>query len=614
MAEELLTIKKIKVGSEQYAIDAAKLNGKSYEDLVALVQGAIGTFVIPVSNEEVSGYNDVVNSTESVITTTKSILNALTNSTDVYKVGDIILMEAESLDGTKVFDRWVSAVGTGDDPTITLAVLETQVAKHHHTITSTTGDVVTGVTETATTNAIPTVGAPVTVLTGETGDVITSVEYDETGDYNFELSSEEGEGSVGHSHTVDAHSHSVSLTPSDLVNETIDAYTELTTDTLSLHTHTTTTVAGAHSDAAALTFATGGGSTETFVKTLKDSQSTTGEESLTTDSNADGLTTSAQKGDDTVGDVVKTTTTGSHTHSVSGESTSDVVTGVTLADTVVTSVDFTYVAPTVQATVATGVTSTTADVISTVDVTPTSANFVNGWSVDDEGVLSLTGADALTGVTANTTTATVLNSVTATTASQTAGSASLEKTTASQSSTSGKVSFACTTDAAGDHAHGFSHTHAIPAHTHSIVAHSHTYNKSVTDATGIAYTSLTTDSYVPHTHTNATVIADMTDGSEVTFVNGGSKATVVKDLKATAQTFTTTSDSANTDTKYVKISGNITFPGLTLGKKTLSTTTVTPAVAGTEKALASISVTTDKFVKTVSDKTSVNIGGEPTTK
>ena len=125
---------------------------------------------------------------------------------------------------------------------------------------------------------------------------------------------------------------------------------------------------------------------------------------------------------------------------------------------------------------------------------------------------------------------------------------------------------------------------------------------------------MTTDSYVPHTHTNATVIADMTDGSEVTFVNGGSKATVVKDLKATAQTFTTTSDSASTDTKYVKLSGNITFPGLTLGKKTLSTTTVTPAVAGTEKALASISVTTDKFVKAVSDKTSVNIGGEPTTK
>jgi alkaline phosphatase len=134
--------------------------------------------------------------------------------------------------------------------------------------------------------------------------------------------------------------------------------------------------------------------------------------------------------------------------------------------------------------------------------------------------------------------------------------------------------------------------------------------KSVTDATGIAYTSLNTSSYTPHSHGSVSVIANATNGSEFTYVTGGSKTSVVVDLKGDSQSFTTTSSSATTDTKYVRLTGDITFPGLTVSTKTLSTTTVTPAVAGTEKPLASISFTTGDFVTNVSDKTSVNVGGD----
>ena len=94
------------------------------------------------------------------------------------------------------------------------------------------------------------------------------------------------------------------------------------------------------------------------------------------------------------------------------------------------------------------------------------------------------------------------------------------------------------------------------------------------------------------------------------YVTGGTTSSVVKDLKGVNQSYTTTDATPKTDTKYVKLSGDIIFPGLTLGTKTLSTTTVTPAVAGTEKATASITFTSDDFIQSVSDKTSVNIGGD----
>ena len=108
------------------------------------------------------------------------------------------------------------------------------------------------------------------------------------------------------------------------------------------------------------------------------------------------------------------------------------------------------------------------------------------------------------------------------------------------------------------------------------------------------------------------VIVCVCDGnSAFEYYYGGSKTSVVKDLKDTEHTYTSTSKGLTTDTKYVKLSGEITFPGLISTPTTLSTTTIAPAVAGTEKPIASILFTTGTFVKSVDAKTSVNIGGEP---
>lgn len=604
----LNTIKKIRTTAGDHLIDATFLGGYTFDDIRGMVQGVAGTYVIPTTNSNKDGYDDVVKSTESTQLTTKSILNGLTGYTESYKIGDIILME-ELSDGIKVFDRWISAI---DGDNITLAVLETQVATHHHTIDVNKGAALTGVSKTVTTlNAIPTVGAAVTVLDGnDAPTVITSVEHDNNGGHNFVLSSESGDGSVSHSHTVESHNHSIRFTPNDLVNSNVDVYTSLSTDKYTPHTHTTTSVAGLPSDDDVLTYATGGGSTDTFVKTLKDSQLTTGGASSTTDDNTVGLSTSAQKSTDTVGNDIKTTSVSSHTHSTEVETEVDVVTDVTLATNVISTVSLDYVAPTVQEDVMVDIECTSANVLSSATVTPTSSSFMNGCSVDENGVLSFSNGSALTDVNIDTTNTSVVSGVTAVTAEQTAGSASLIKTTSSQSFKSSKVKSTGSTSANGEHSHGFSHTHAIPAHSHTMASHAHTYNKSVVDVTGSAYTSLSTGSYTPHTHESVNVIANATAGTEFTYVTGGTTSSVVKDLKGVNQSYTTTDATPKTDTKYVKLSGDIIFPGLTLGTKTLSTTTVTPAVAGTEKPLTSITFTSDDFITSVSDKTSVNIGGD----
>lgn len=607
---DIKIIRQINTGTETYDISAKYLSGTSgdytFEQIQGMIQGAAGTFVVKTANSDKEGYDAVVNSTESTLTTTKTILDGLTGATEIYKLGDIVLMEAMS-DGEKIFDRWISNI---DGENITLAVLETQVAKHHHTITATTGSVLTGASTSNTTSVIPTVGNPVSVISGDDAPsvVVTSVEHDDNGTHSLVLSDvsepTEGDGSVGHSHTIDSHDHSVSFTPNTLVSSNVDVYTSLTTDSYTPHTHNTTSVAGAHKDSDTLTYATGGGSTDTFVKTLKDVESTTGEESLTTASNTDGLST------DNIGDDVVTSDVSAHTHTVSIETTSDIITDATIADSVITSVSFDYVAPTVQETVVTGVSHTSADVLSSVSATPTSASFLNGCSVNESGVLSFGVASALTDVSISSETATVVGEVSSTTSSQSAGSASMTTSSSSQSVTSGKVSLTGTTSADGAHTHGFSHTHAIPSHTHTIASHSHTYYKSSTDVTGTAYTSLSTGNYTTHTHENVTVISDMTDVDAITFVTDGSKTSVVKDLLDSEQTYTTTSVSVGTDTKYVKLSGDIIFPGLSVGTKSISTTTVTPAVAGTETALASITFTSGDVVVSLSDKTSTNIGGD----
>ena len=139
--------------------------------------------------------------------------------------------------------------------------------------------------------------------------------------------------------------------------------------------------------------------------------------------------------------------------------------------------------------------------------------------------------------------------------------------------------------------------------------------KTVASTTGTAYTSLTTSSHIPHTHTNANVAATASNGSSFKYLTGGSTTDVVRNLKDADQSYTSTNSTPGTDTKYYKLTGEITFPGFSLGKRTLSTTTVTPAVAGTEKPIKSITYgSSSNFVTDVtvnnSGKTSTNIGGE----
>jgi hypothetical protein len=613
---DLVTIKKIRTAAGDHLIDATYLGGHTFEQIESMVHGGVETYVIPSSKSSVSGYTTIVDSTESTLTTTKTVLDSLTDgqANGGYKLGDVILMEATS-DGKKVFDRWVSKV---EGENITLAVLETQVAKHHHTVSVTTSKAkaLTSATPTSTDNAIPTVGSAVTVLTGTSGEVITSVVHDDKGGHNLAIATATSTDGIGHSHTVKAHSHTVKFTPSTLVSENVAAYTSLTSANHTPHTHTNATVAGAHVDASKFTYATGGGSTDTFIKTLTDSSSTTntGGRELTTNANTAGLTTSTQASTDTVGSTVLTLSNGAHTHTVTTTTTSDVVTSVSLAGNVTTSAKLNYTAPTVQASVVTAVTYTSAKVVYSASLTGTTT-FMSTWSanVDDSGVLSFATSTASVGISAPT--KTMASTITVTTKSQSAGSASLTVTSATQTYTSGKVGASGNAASAGAHQHGFSHTHAIPSHTHGVASHTHTYVKTVASTTGSAYTSLSTSSYTPHTHTNTTVAGAHSNGSPFKYLTGGSTTDVVRNLKDVEQSYTSTTSTPGTDAKYYKLSGDITYPGLTLGKKTLSTTTVTPAVAGTEKPIKSITYgSSSNFITGVtvdnSGKTSTNIGGE----
>lgn len=615
MADKLVTIKKIRTAAGDHEIDAKLWDGHSFSEITNLVHGVVDTYVIPAQTTGTSDYKAIVESSAAQVTTTVSKLGALTGTPaeqwDKFGVGDIILMGATS-DGTVNFDRWISSV-SGDS--ITLDVLETQVATHHHTINSNTGSAYVGQNPTYTTNAIPTVGGPVKVLAGKDADltVMTSVEYDEDGTHTLELSSDSGDGSVSHSHTVDSHSHAISFNPNDLVKDTADVYTTLSKGTYVPFNASKIDVAGAHTDDNTLTYATGNGNTDTFVKDLKDVDATTGGQQLTTGTNADGLTTSAQTSGDSVGDEVKTTSAPTHTHTVSAVTTSDVVTSVTLAEKVITGIE--YSAPSVQIDVVTEVTSTDVDVISKVNPKTSSVITSAEWlcEVNEDGILSFDWSKNTGTVVASieTETASVSSNVFGKTEKQSAGS--LKSTDFEQTCESGKVTSTATTSADGSHTHGFSHTHTIPSHTHTIAAHTHTYKKSAINETGEAYNYLTTTTYTPHTHENVTVVENVVDGnSAFEYYYGGLKTSVVKDLKDTEHTYTSTSVAPATDTKYVKLSGEIKCPGLKPTYATLSTTTVTPAVAGSEKPIASIEFTSGNFVNSVDIKTSANIGGDPT--
>ena len=113
------------------------LNDK-YDELVDIAQGVIDTYVIPTG--EGTDYNNIVGSddhtTDEISVDTLLSLVVPGNPSGKFKVGDIILMEAESTDGEKAFDRWVSWV-SNDGKKVKLTVLESQVAKHHHELTIT---------------------------------------------------------------------------------------------------------------------------------------------------------------------------------------------------------------------------------------------------------------------------------------------------------------------------------------------------------------------------------------------------------------------------------------------------------------------------------------------
>ena len=596
------------------AFNADTLGGKSLTDIEGMVSGAIETYVIPVSASTASGYSTVVGATTAQVSTTAAILNGLTGTTGTtYRLGDVILMGATS-DGTKNFDRWVSNVsGSGTSAVVTLDVLETQVAKHHHTISG-SSKALTGISA-STTKQVAKVGTAVTV-TNDTGTYLTSVAYstDASNKGGYDIDIETGTSTDGHAHahSVNSHSHSIAFNPTTtLVSRTASPYTVLSTKTHATHTHAAdATVAGATSNSTSITFVSGG-SKDSFVTGIADdpTDSTTGGSGqLTTAANTAAKSTSAQSSTDTIGSTVLTVEAGTHSHSVSLATADEaVVTAATVATSVVTSVSYIFTKPSVAPTVVTGVTHTSKSVVGSASLTGTTT-FFNGCSVDDSGVLSFTSAT----VTLSTSPATVASISSVATSTQTSGSLSISAPRSSQSRTLGKLTLSGTTENAGAHQHGFSHTHAIPTHTHTIATHTHTYKKQIASGTSEAYTSLSTSSFTPHGHAaNATVAGAASTSDTITYVYGGDKTTVIRDLKnenlSGVSTGTTT---ATTGNAYLKVSASIVFPGLTVSSSKLSTTSITPAAAG-ETVLQSITFTSSSnFVAGTSVKTSTNIGGE----
>jgi hypothetical protein len=607
--------------NEIYTIDAPLWEGHRFSEVQSMVHGVVDTYVIPAQSDAADGsdYKKVVETSAAQVSIAKSNLNTLTSTTNTYKVGDIILMGATS-DGKINFDRWVSKItGTGASAIVYLDVLETQVATHHHTITTTSAKALTSITPSATNTIMATTGANTTVVTGKDSsdvtsgwDFLTSVAYGNDDEIDFTTSSTSTSTNVGHSHTISSHNHSVTIGHSNLVSSRVSAYTSLTSVNRTLHDHNSdVAVAGSTTnDSSATTIVTGGGK-NTVITSLKDSEQNTGKNTagLATGSNSSGLSTSAQTSSDSIGDIVKTKSDGSHSHTLSSAETANVITSATVAAKVITNVTAAN-NTSVASNVVTGVTYVSTKVATGAAVgNTTSASFVNKVSVDASGILSFGSASALTGVTV-TYTSTYIGSVTShSTATQSAKAPTLTLSSTTQSVSYGKVAVSGTISANGSHTHGFSHTHSIPAHTHSIASHTHTYNKSIKDGTVDAYTSLSSTSRTLHSHaTDATVAGSIkNDASPTKIITGGSRTSVVESLVAN-KAFSTTSSNPTTDTQYYDI--DIKYPGLTLKGRKFATKNITEASATTVKPIVSVGSSSDDFIKTVSRKTSKNIGGE----
>lgn len=602
-----------------YDLNAKYWDGYEVDDLMDAIHGAIDTYVIPAqTSNKTANYTEVVESTAAQVSTTKSVLVELVSTEPTnfsnFKVGDIILMGATS-DGTKVFDRWVSYVGTETDPVIKLDVLETQVATHHHKLpTPSTSSALTSVKASSRSVKIPTVGTAVNVLTSAKGTFVTSVAYSNSGSDGKVLTSESGTGSVSHKHTVNSHNHSITFKPTSLVSRNISAVYSVTSKNYTPHTHTSTTVATAATNGTAFTYVTGISQTDTFIKTLKYTSTNTGAASGNTGGSGE-LSTSTQASTDTVGDVVKTTETGTHKHTVTAATTTSVVTAATVAASVVTSVSFSFTKPTVQANVVTSVTKVAKTAASNVSLTGTKT-FMSTWtaSVDASGILSFSNTTATVGVSSGSVTISGVSAITSGT--QSAGSASLSAPRSAQSITYGAPTISVTCNDAGAHQHGFSHTHKISSHSHSLGSHTHTYGKAEISASAAAVINLTTGSHTPHSHTTVDVIKTATASTAIKYLDSASSTTVVRDLLSTDQTFTTTSAAPETNVAYTRLSGTITFPGISAptGSVTTASASIKPAVEGTTTALNDITFNTGTFVtgysSTISTtKTGTNVGG-----
>ena len=610
---ELLTIKKIRTDVGDHLIDAEYLGGHTFAEIESMVHGVVDTYVIPSSKKGTSGYESIVESAVNPINdvskvTLDSLVKNKPSDNEKYKVGDIILME-ETSDGKKIFDRWISGVSE-DGNTITLSILETQVATHHHKITTTSNKALTSIEPTYTSNTVAKAGTTVNnVLTGDTGAYVTNVTYktegSDKGGHTLDVSSATStdDGAVGHSHNIDAHTHSVKFKPSSMVSQTASAYTSLTSANYTPHTHSVVSVAGAFENDSAITYADGNGTTATFVKSVKDATTTTdtGSTSTSTGSNTVGLSTTTQTSSDEVGDIVSTTSSGTHTHTATTTVTTSVVVSATVAASVVTSVSFSKgTLPTVA-----------GSVITSVSLSSSNVDVVGSWSASvvvdeqnpDNGVLIFNCTP---------TTAIDTATLTYTSASQSKGSLpSINAPRSAQSRTYGTPTFTTTISESGEHQHGFSHVHAIPEHTHSVNSHTHTYYKTVVSETENAYTVLSTKTHTPHKHTNISAAGvSVNDSEPIKYVTGGDTTSVVRNMKTSDQSCTVVSTSLTTDSKYYRLVGDITFPGLDVATKTLTGVSITPAVDTKESAVKSITTTSDSFIYSVTEKTSANIGGE----
>lgn len=530
-------IKQIQTSAGNHDIDAKYWDGHEFSEITDALHGVVDTFVINSTKVSTSGYNDIFTNVSTTMTIAKTKLDNLVDkkSSDGYKVGDIVLLEA-----TGAFDRWISNVTSEN---ISLTILETQVATHHHVI-SVTGDTkaLTGVADTTKT-ALAKAGTAKTVVTGVSGahKVLTGVTYvSGTGSHNIALSTttSDDDDAVIHTHKV---------TLPTLVSQTVNAYTTLTSGTYTPHTHTTTSVAGKTKDSKTITYVTSAKTTQSFVTGIDNNEEDTG--TALTSTGAVATTTS------NVGTNVLTTSSGAHTHTVSVATDGAVVTSVSLAAKVVTSVS--YNAPT--------------------------SSTVASWTcvVNGSGILSFTPTmgDRVTSVELN-----------------------VPRT--DQSSSSGNVTLSGSAASAGAHRHGFSHTH-------SITAHSHTYSKATASGLVKGIIDLSTSSFDIHSHNDdVKVFSGTANSTAIVYVKGDTAQTtnVVRNLK--------TNVSVNSGNAYLKVTGGFTLPTLNATSVSLSTmlstSSITPAVtaASTEQAIKSITFNSANFISSISDqKTGPNVGG-----